>query len=80
MPNKITLELSPNQVEKLVEKLPMIEKVKLVSKLEKETLPQRWDEILTDIGKRLKRFPLSQEEIDKEIKAYRREKYAEGRH
>lgn len=79
MPGKITLELSPNQVEDLVEKLPMSEKVKLVSKLEKETLPQRWGEILTDIDKRLKKFPISQEEIDKEIKTYRREKYAKGR-
>jgi len=79
MPGKITLELSPNQVEDLVEKLPMSEKVKLVSKLEKETLPQRWGEILTDIDKRLKKFPISQEEIGKEIKTYRREKYAKGR-
>ena len=77
--SKVTLELNNQQVEDLVEKLPLDEKIKLVQKLEKETLRQRWDEILKDIDKRLKKFPISEEDIDKEIKALRREKYAKSR-
>lgn len=78
MSNKITLELNPEQVEKLVERLPLENKIHLVRKLEKETLRQRWDEILKDIDKRLKKFPISEQEVAEEIKAYRKEKYAKG--
>jgi len=78
MVTKITLELSPIQVEKLVEKLGLQEKIQLVRRLEKETRQARWREILKDIDKRLKKFPISEEEITKEITAYRKEKYAKG--
>lgn len=78
MTNKITLYLDVKQVERLVEKLPLEEKLKLVHKLEKETLRKRWGGILKDIDKRLKRFPISKKEIEQEIKAYRKEKYAKG--
>jgi len=80
MTNKITLNLNVKQVEKLVEKLSLEEKLKLVRKLEKETLRRRWGEILKDIDKRLKRFPISKKEIEQEIKAYRRQEYAKGHH
>jgi len=76
MTNKITLYLDVKQVERLVEKLPLEDKLKLVHKLEKETLRKRWSGILKDIDKRLKRFPISKKEIGQEIKAYRKEKYA----
>lgn len=77
--NKIMLELSPNQVEELVEKLDLQEKMQLVQRLEKETRRARWGTILKDIDARLKKFPTSEEEITKEIEAYRKEKYAKGR-
>jgi len=80
MTNKITLNLNVKQVEKLVEKSSLEEKLKLVRKLEKETLRRRWGEILKDIDKRLKRFPISKKEIEQEIKAYRRQEYAKGHH
>lgn len=79
MTNKIMLELSPNQVEELVERLSMQEKIKLVNRLEKETLRQRWNNILRNIDRRLKQFPISEKETAKEIESYRREKYAKGR-
>lgn len=76
---KITLELNNTQVESIVEGLSIEEKLQLVRKLEKETLRQRWDEILRDIDKRLKKFPISGKEIAEEIVAYRREKNAKSR-
>ena len=79
MSNKIMLELSPNQVEELVERLSMQEKIKLVNRLEKETLRQRWNNILRNIDRRLKQFPISEKEIAKETESYRREKYAKSR-
>ncbi len=79
MVNNIMLELNPGQVEKLIGKLGLQEKIQLVRRLEKETRQARWREILKDIDKRLKKFPISEEEITKEIVAYRKEKYAKGR-
>lgn len=76
---KVTVELNNRQVERIVESLPIGEKLLLLQKLGKETLHQRWDEILKDIDKRLKKFPLSEKEIVEEIAAYRREKNAKSR-
>lgn len=76
MPNTITLELSPHQVEKLVEKLPMEEKINLVNKLERETLHERWNKLLRIIDARLKKYPISQKEINREIELARKLHYA----
>lgn len=80
MPNKITLELNPEQVEQLVEKLPLGIKIRLAQKLEKETYSQRWDKILREIDERVKKYPISEKEIDQEIEAYRKQRYAKSHH
>ncbi len=77
--SKVTLELDTRQLEELIESLSMNDKIKLVCKLEQETLRQRWNNVLKDIDKRLKKFPISEKEIAKEIETYRKEKYAKGR-
>ena len=76
MANNITLELSPKQVEALVEKLSIQEKIRLVRRLEQETLRQRWGKLLRIIDERLKKYPISEEEINKEIELGRKEHYA----
>lgn len=79
MSNKVTLELSPNQVEELIEKLPMEEKIKLVRKLEKETWRKRMDKILKNIDERRKKYKISTKEISQEIEKARQEFYARYR-
>ena len=76
--SKVILELDTQQIEELIEKLSISDKIKLVCRLEQETLRQRWDHILKGIDKRLQKFPVSREEISEEIKTYRQEKYAKG--
>lgn len=76
--SRITLELTSLQIDELIEKLSMEEKLNIVEKLEKETLYQRWNEIFKDIDKRLKKFPISKKEIVSEIIAYRKEKNAKS--
>jgi hypothetical protein len=78
MNNKITLDLNIGQVEQLVEKLPSQEKIRLVRKLEQETLRARWDWLLNTIDKRLKKYPISKTEIAREIKALRKARYAKS--
>ncbi len=77
--NRIAIELSTNQLIRLIGKLPLGEKIRLVRRLEQETLKDRWKTVFRDIDQRLKKFPVSQKDIDQEIKAYRKEKYAQGR-
>lgn len=77
--SKLTIELSPQQISAAVEGLSDTEKLKLTEKLEKETLRLRWRQILKDIDSRLRKFPVSKEDVIKEILAYRKEKYAQGR-
>ena len=77
MSNKIILELRPEQVEHLVEELPIEEKLRLVRKLDDETLNIRMDEILKNIDKRRRKHPISSKEIDKIVKGVRKELYAQ---
>lgn len=63
MANKITLELNPNQVKELVEKLPIEDKIHLVRKLENETWARRLDEVVLRIRKRFRQNPISDKEI-----------------
>lgn len=77
--SKITLELNNNQVEKIVDGLSISEKLRIVRKLERETLRKRWDDLFGIIDARLKRYPLSECEIDEEIKQARKEHYAKRR-
>lgn len=77
MPNTISLELSPHQVERLIEKLPMENKIKLVRKLENETWAKRFDEVVSRIRKRIKENPISDKEITKICKETRKRLYNE---
>ena len=74
--SKVIIELNPQQISEAIEGLSNKEKVKLTERLEKETLSLRWRQILKVIDSRLRKFPISNEEVAKEIRAYRKEKYA----
>lgn len=77
--SKVIVDINNKQVEKIVEGLSMEEKLRLVYKLEKETLRQRWNNLLKIIDERLKRYPIGNQEISKEIERARREHYAKRR-
>jgi hypothetical protein len=74
--SKVTIELNTQQINEAVEGLSNADKIKLAEKLEKETLGLRWRQILKNIDLRLKRFPISKREVIKEIRAWRKAKYA----
>lgn len=77
MPNKITLELNPGDVEELVEKLSVQDKIKLVRKLENETWAQRLDEVVSRIRKRFNQAPISSKEIQQICEETRQKLYNE---
>ncbi len=77
MINKAALELNITKVERLVEKLPVKEKIRLVRKLEQETWGKRMDQLLRRIDKRRKRYPISEKEIRQEIEIVRKKLHAQ---
>ncbi|MFH1777374.1 MAG: hypothetical protein ABH952_07450 [Candidatus Omnitrophota bacterium] len=74
---KITLEIDSRQVEALVEKLPTDEKIHLVQRLEEETWPDRIKQIVSNIRRRAKKNPISEEEITRICEDVRQELYEE---
>ena len=78
--SRVTIELNSHQITEAIEGLSNEEKLRLMESLEKETLRLRWRQILKDIDSRLKRFPISKEEVAREIRAYRKQKYVQGRY
>ena len=77
MTHKITLELVPTQVEALVEKLSIPEKIRLIKKLEQETLGARLDRVVNQARKRFKQNPLSDKEIQRICEETRQRIYDE---
>ena len=78
MGGNITLELNTSQVEKLVEKLSIEDKIKLVRKLEDQTWARRLDEVVFKIRKRFRQASLSEKEI-KQICEEMRQKLYNGK-
>lgn len=73
------VNLNIHQVEEVVEQLNIRTKLRLVQKLEEETWNARWDNLLADIDRRLKKHPISDIEIAKEVETVRRKLYGKGR-
>ena len=71
--------MSAQRIENLIAQLSLRDKMRLVQKLERQTLRERWKGILRNIDQRLRRFPISSEEITREIQTYRKEKHAQNR-
>ena len=64
MTNKVTLELNPNQVEELVERLSIEDKIRLVRKLENETWAKRLDEVVSKMRRKIKEVGITDKDID----------------
>ena len=75
---KVTIDFSIQQIELIVARLPIQQKLRLVRKLEKETLKERWKRLLKGIQDNLKKYPMSEEEMDQEIQQARKEHYAKS--
>lgn len=60
----ISLEISPSQVEELVERLPLKNKLHLVRKLEKETFAGRLDSVVGKMRRYIRRAKISAEDIE----------------
>ena len=60
---KITMDIDTQQIEQIIDRMPMREKVKLVEHLEKKTWPNRFKALLKRIDAKASQHPISEEEI-----------------
>lgn len=77
---KVNIGLTARQIAKAAESLSLREQLKLTELLERKTIAARWKGILSDIDSRLKKFPISQQDVLSEIQAVRKSKHAKSGH
>jgi len=77
--SKVSFDFDVRDIEKLVEKLPLEDKIRINHRLSKETIRARWDKILKSIDERRKKYPITEEEIAREVEAVRRKVYGKSR-
>jgi hypothetical protein len=67
-----------NKIKKAVKNLPIEEKIEVLTMLEEELFATRFKSLLTEFRESAKRYPITLEEITKEVEAVRQKRY-EGR-
>ena len=78
--NHVTLELSPHQVETLVERLPLQDKIRLVRKLENETWAKRLDSVVQRIRCKVRAAGISDKKIERLCEDVKKEYDEKHRH
>ena len=76
----IKSEIDLKQIEKAIRGLSKKDRLKLIERLTEETWEESFDKLLSRIRARVKRNPITQEEIDEEVETAQREYYAKNRH
>ena len=76
MTYKVSVNLTADQIEGMIEQLPMKDKIRLVRKLEKNTWAKRLQDVFDQTNARRKKAKLSSKEIWDEVRKARQEFYA----
>ena len=79
MTTNVIVKLDEDEIERIVEGLPLRLKLRLVRNLEEATRKERWDTLFKRIDERFRKHPVTAKEIDEEIAAVRKAKYAQSR-
>lgn len=77
--HNLTLEISPSQVEELVERLPIKEKLRLVQRLTRETWAMRLDSVVHRMRSSVRKARISAKDIERICEEVKRE-YDETHH
>ena len=75
--SKFSLEISYKQVEDLIDKLPVRDKIRLVRKIEQQTWAKKLDQAVLKIRNRLSKNPLSPQEVDRICQQTRKRNHRE---
>ncbi len=69
----LTLQISPKDVYNLVSQLDMEDKINIFQILKPMVVSDRWDRFLKRIDARLEKYPIDEEEIERETENARKE-------
>ena len=72
---KPELDLGIEVIKYTFDKLPMLDKIRLVEDLEKQTRRQRWNQVVSKVRERASRKPISQAEINQICEEVRQQLY-----
>ena len=76
----VKLEMNFKQIEQAINGLSLKDRAKLVERLMKDTWEERFEKLRNRIRARVKKYPITQEEIDQEVEEAKREYHAKSRH
>ena len=76
----VKIEIDIKQIKKAIESLPLKERAKLVEELQKETVKNRYKELLKRVKQSTNKNPVSQKDIDRETAIVRKRIYGKSGH
>jgi len=71
----VNINLRINDISNIVEQLDIREKILLIQKLEEETWSKRFDQLHGRIRRRVKQYPINEQEIIHEVEQTRKQRY-----
>ena len=72
---KTILDAGLNKIKKAVKDLPLEKKIEVLTMLEEELFATRFKSLLTEFRESAKKYPITIEEITKEVEAIRQKRY-----
>ncbi len=64
-----------NEIKKVIKNLPFERKIEVLTMLEEELFATRFKSLLTELRESAKKYPITIEEITKEVEAVRQKRY-----
>jgi len=64
-----------NKIKKVIKNLPLERKIEVLTMLEEELFATRFKSLLTELRESAKKYPITIEEITKEVEAVRQKRY-----
>lgn len=72
---KTTTDADLNRIKKIVKQLPLEKKIEVLTMLEEEVFDKRFKSLLKEFRESAKKYPISIEEITREVDAIRQKRY-----
>lgn len=71
----LTVEVGAKEIKEVFKRLPSRERIDLVEELVRETRKERWENLFRDVRGRIKKHPISDQEIQRICEEVRKEHY-----
>ena len=75
----VKIEINFKQIEQAINGLSIQDRAKLIKRLLRDSWEGRFDKLRSHIRNRVKKYPITQEEIDQEVKEAKKEYHVQSR-